>query len=222
MNLKVSLRKMQINKRLIMCKKYLMAASLCFNVLFLYLIYNLGCVQSHFFELKLQKYGFIEMDPTKRADYRAIVSWTNTIEKLNVDVDVVFFGNSITRFSDFQKSFPHLQICNLGYSGDKTQDMIARVDQIKAVRPEKVFLMCGINDVLSCSDEQFERNYKILIDSIRNAVPQAELYLQSILPVNPTMEQGKVFKKHTNKIVRWNEIIRNVADSGGGAFYRFI
>lgn len=205
-----------MNRHRIMCKKYLMVASFCLNVLLTYMVFNLGCVRSHIFELELQKYGFIGVDPTKRADYRAIVGWTNTLEKLDIDVDVVFFGNSITRFSDFQHFFPHVKICNLGYGGDRTQDMIARVGQIKAVKPEKVFLMCGINDVLSCSDEQFERNYKILIDSIRNAVPQAELYLQSILPVNPTMEQGKVFKKHTNKIVRWNEIIRNVADSGGG------
>ena len=204
-------------------KKFVMAVSLFFNIALLYAVYNLGCIQSHYFELKLQEYGFQAVDPTKRADYRAIVGWTNTLEKLNIKVDVVFFGNSITRFSDFQKFFPHVKICNLGYGGDKVQDMIVRVEQIKVINPEKVFLMGGINDILSCSDEQFENNFYNLVDSIRHAVPNAVLYLQSILPVNPKMAQGKVFKEHTNKIVRWNNIICKKANSmGGGIFCGFV
>lgn len=39
-------------------------------------------------------------------DYKARIGWENTIEKLHIDFDVAFFGNSITYGSDFQKAFP--------------------------------------------------------------------------------------------------------------------
>lgn len=45
----------------------------------------------------------MELEDEAHADYWARKGWTNTIEKLHVDLDVSFFGNSITRGSDFQQ-----------------------------------------------------------------------------------------------------------------------
>lgn len=60
-------------------------------------------------------------------------------------VDVVFYGNSITCGSSFQDYFPEVSICNLGYPGDNLDGLTSRSYMIATVKPEKVFVMGGIN-----------------------------------------------------------------------------
>ena len=110
--------------------------------------------------------GLIERKPQDRPDYWCIIGWTNTLEKINIDFDIVFFGNSITRGSSFHEYFSNKKICNLGYPGDNLDGMLLRVNQIKAVNPTKVFIMAGINGLqyqsLSIFDEKYERLVKLI------------------------------------------------------------
>ena len=112
-----------------------------------------------------------------------MASWNNCIEKLDMEVDVVFFGDSETAGGDFQKAFPDVKSINLGYVGEDVKGMLRRVDAIKAVKPKKVFLMAGINGLQQQTMEEFEYWYVALVDTIRESVPEAELYIESILPV---------------------------------------
>lgn len=187
--------------------------SLIGNVLLLAIVIFIGCVKTNYINSKLERIGLIKLEPTIRGDYWSIIGWTNTLEKLHLDVDVVFFGNSITHGSSFEKYFPDLVICNLGYPGDNTEGMLLRVNQIKAVNPEKVFLMAGINGLQTQTEQVFTEKYATLVDSIKQAVPTAKIYLQSILPVNPSMKAGKSFNK--KKIAKCNEIVRKIADQKG-------
>lgn len=157
----------------------------------------------------------MKTDPAKSGDYYCIGGWTNTLEKLHLNVDVVFFGNSITRGSSFEKFFPNVSICNLGYGGDTTVGMTHRAKQIKAVNPEKVFVMEGINGLHIQSESIFTEKYATMVDSIKQAVPEARIYLQSILPINPSMKAGKTFKNKIEKIARFNEIVRTIAGEKG-------
>lgn len=83
-----------------------------------------------------------------------------TAKKINIDADVVFFGNSITKGSDFQQSFPDKTIVNLGYSGDGFPHMLDRIEQVRCVSPNKVFVMAGINGVEHWNNKQFSLYYK--------------------------------------------------------------
>lgn len=191
-------------------KKCLFWISLIGNVLLLAIVIFIGCVKTNYVNSKLEGIGLIKLDPTKRGDYWSIRGWTNTIEKLHLDADVVFFGNSITYDSRFEEYFPNVSICNLGYPGDNTDGMLLRVDQIKAVKPEKVFVMAGINGLHVQTEQIFTEKYQTMVDSIKNAVPTAKIYLQSILPVNPSMKAAKVFNKE--KIAKCNDIVRKIAE----------
>ena len=154
--------------------------------------------------------GVCETKPKDRGDYWCIQGWTNTLRKLGYDADVVFFGNSITRGGNFQDYFPNVKTCNLGYSGDNMDGMMLRMEQIKAVSPEKVFVMAGINGLQYQTESVFEEKYQRMVDSIKSAVPEAEIYLQSILPVN----HSKIQKHHyasNDKIKRANEKISIIA-----------
>ena len=116
-------------------KKCGLWVSLIGNVLLLTVIIFIGCVKTNYINSKLERLGIMKLDPVKRGDYWSIRGWTNTLEKLHLDMDVVFFGNSITCGSSFEKYFPNVKICNLGYPGDNTDGMLLRTKQIKAVNP---------------------------------------------------------------------------------------
>ena len=194
-------------------KKLLLWISLIGNVLLLVVIIFIGCVKTNYINIKLERIGIVKKDPVKRGDYWSIRGWTNTLEKLHLDMDVVFFGNSITCGSSFEKYFPNVKICNLGYPGDNTDGMLLRTGQIKAVNPEKIFIMAGINGLHIQTEKVFTEKYATMVDSIKLAVPTAKIYLQSILPVNPSMKAGKGFSKE--KIARCNELVQKIAEQKG-------
>lgn len=181
--------------------------SLVANVILLVGIYVIG-QKSHFFRKMEIRLGWKEQLPKDRGDYWCILGWTNTLKKLNFDADVVFFGNSITCGSNFQDYFSNIRICNLGYSGDNMDGMMLRIGQIKAVTPEKVFVMAGINGLQNQTEEVFENKYQRMVDSIKSSVPEAVVYLQSILPVNHSMKKGVA---SAAKIRKANEIIAKIA-----------
>ena len=182
--------------------------SLVANVVLLAGIYFIGGVKTNFFRRIGIRMGICEMNPKDRGDYWCIQGWTNTLEKLNYDSDVVFFGNSITRGGSFQNYFPNVKTCNLGYPGDNMDGMMLRVKQIKVVKPEKVFVMAGINGLQMQTIDVFESKYQRMVDSIKSVVPDAAIYLQSILPVNHEMTKGGA---SAEKIKNANAIIKEIA-----------
>lgn len=146
--------------------------------------------------------------PEKEPDYWAVKGWENTIKKLDYDADIVFLGNSITYYGAFNKAFPDKKVVNLGYPGDKINGMMRRIETIKAVSPEKVFVMAGINGLKDMELKTFYEKYKLLVDSIKKAVPDADIYLQSILPVNSSRNTDY---GSNDKIADANKLIKKLA-----------
>lgn len=144
-------------------------------------------------------------------DFWCIQGWSNTLAKMSIDCDICFFGHSQIASSDFRQYFPDKTIVNLGYPGDNLKGMLLRVEQIGFVKPEKVFIMGGVNS-LGYSQEEFEDSYDELIKSIRNEVPQAELYIFNILP----QCNGRYGNVTNNELIRKrNEYILQYAMSEG-------
>ncbi len=160
-------------------------------------------IKSNYFNYILYKLDLVE--DYKREDHWAKIGWTNTLSKLNLESDAVFFGNSITRGSSFHEEFKDKKIVNLGYSGDDIQGMLTRVEQVRCVKPKKVFLMAGINGINSISEKRFRIKYTALVDSMLTVVSPNHLYVQSILPVN------KKYKVDNKLIIKRNEIIKEIA-----------
>ncbi len=155
--------------------------------------------------------GFIKKEVTERPDYHSLLGWENTLAKMNYKADVCFFGNSITFDSDFQKDYPNLRIVNLGYSGDKIDGMLFRYKQIASVKPDKIFIMAGHNDLANTrlTLEKFKTIYNQLIDSIQISNPNSVIYLESILPVNHQMKHDIM---PSDRIIESNRIIKTLAD----------
>lgn len=156
--------------------------SVVLNVALIAALYYVACVKTDFSKRMMAKIMHDVYVP-ERQDGCCVDSWNNCIEKLDMEVDVVFFGDSETAGGDFQKAFPDVKSINLGYIGEDVKGMLRRVDAIAAVKPKKVFLMAGINGLQQQTVDDFAYWYAALVDAIQNAVPEAELYIESILPV---------------------------------------
>lgn len=163
-------------------KKAMIIVSVVLNVVLIAALYYVVCVKTDFSKRMMSKIKHEAYVP-ERVDQDCVNSWNNCIEKLDMEADVVFFGDSETAGGDWQKAFPDVKSINLGYIGEDVKGMLRRVDAIKAVKPKKVFLMAGINGLQQQTIGEFEYWYAALVDAIQTSVPDAELYIESILPV---------------------------------------
>ncbi len=96
---------------------------------------------------------------------------------------VVFFGDSITRGIDFEDQFENIRIVNMGQDGDTLQDLIMRSPMIADADPDQVFLMGGINGMTDDNSAMMLENYRNLLEAVTHEVPDAEIYVQSVLPI---------------------------------------
>lgn len=166
--------------------------------------------RSHVLASALERRGYITLEDSKSSNYWTIVGWRNTIKKMYTEFDIAFFGNSITCGSDFQQFFPDKKIINLGYPGDNLVGMKKRISMLEASNPKKIFIMAGTNDLVHIDTETYKSNYIKLIDGIRNAVPNAQIYVQSVLPTNTDFPNKYAPNK---KVIQANKMIENIADS---------
>ena len=191
-------------------KKMLIILSVVLNVVLIAALYYVVCVKTDFSKRMMAKIKHEAYMP-ERVDQDCVNSWNNCISKLDMEADVVFFGDSETAGGDWQKAFPDVKSINLGYIGEDVKGMLRRVDAIKAVKPKKVFLMAGINGLQQQTMEDFEFWYAALVDAIRNAVPDAELYIESILPVTSYSDYCDNSKiREANTILQRMAIERNI------------
>ena len=190
-------------------KKAFIIVSVALNVVLIAALYYVAVVKTDFSKRMMAKIKHETYVP-EREDDSCVASWNNCILKLDMEVDVVFFGDSETAGGDFQKAFPDVRSINMGYIGEDVKGMLRRVDAIKSVHPKKVFLMAGINGLQQQSLSDFELWYAALVDSIRSAVPDAELYIESILPVTSYSDYCD-----NGKIREANAIVQKVANERG-------
>lgn len=191
-------------------KKVGIIISILLNIVLVMALYYVAFVKTDFSKRMIAKINQEAYVP-ERSDNGCVDSWNNCVKKLDMEVDVVFFGDSHTAGGNWQRAFPVVKSINLGYIGEDVKGMLRRVDAIAAVHPKKVFLMAGINGLKYQSLDDFEFWYAALVDSIRSAVPDAELYIESILPVtsySDYCDNGKI--KEANAIVQKMAVERKI------------
>ena len=145
-----------------------------------------------------------------------LISWELCLKGLKIDSDVCFFGDSLTISGDFVQHFDNKRVCNLGIGGDTVFNMRRRVNMIAATHPKTVFVMGGINDlILGSSVEELLKNYQVLVRGVRELLPDANIYFQSILPINHTLCNKSVGKVKSSSIVSANDGIKKICEEFG-------
>jgi lysophospholipase L1-like esterase len=103
------------------------------------------------------------------------------------NTDIVFLGDSLTEGFDLLKYFGRNDLRNRGMGGNMTDHILYRLEEITNAKPQKVFLMIGINDLYQQQNPDLVFNNIVnILNIIYNETPQSSRYLQSILPVNET------------------------------------
>ena len=127
--------------------------------------------------------GSEESEHVFPAQVHYIAGWDKTLDQLNVDCDVVFMGDSITYKSSFEVEFPDLDICNLSVASDTIKGINYRVGTLETVKPEKVFLMIGINSLKNNNLDECVEDYRALLENIRSR-GDFDLYVMSVTPMS--------------------------------------
>lgn len=111
--------------------------------------------------------------------------------------EIVFLGDSITEGGAWAELFGNPRMINRGISGDVTSGVIFRLNEVTRSHPDKIFLMIGINDLAGGkSVTHIVDNIQTIVKKVKNASPETEIYLQSLLPVNADFPY---FPDHTSK-----------------------
>lgn len=111
--------------------------------------------------------------------------------------EIIFLGNSITDGGEWCELLGNPNVKNRGISGDTTDGVLFRLNEVTRSKPSKVFLLIGINDLSrGVSKDSVFSNICSITKKIRNDSPKTKVYVQSILPVNDSFG---LFKNHTNK-----------------------
>jgi lysophospholipase L1-like esterase len=124
---------------------------------------------------------------------------------------IVFLGDSIIAMENWNVLFRVSHIANMGVSGNTTDNVMARLDGAISSKPQKLFLMIGVNDFLQGRDVAYvEKNYGTILDKIRLESPKTMVYVQSVLPVNnDILKYGQV---DSQKIIDLNSRLKLLAD----------
>lgn len=157
-------------------------------------------------------------------------SWTRVHYKKRVEVfkyeplthnNIVFIGNSITeKGGDWSEKTGIKNISNRGISGDVTDGVLKRMDEIIHFQPKAVFILIGINDLFSLHHQKSERTnieyFKIVPSTdyvaknilkitkiIYQKSPGSKIYVRTILPTRHEYLKDDILK--VNSQLKKNE-----------------
>lgn len=131
---------------------------------------------------------------------------------------IVFLGDSITQ--NFHALNNHPQVINMGISGNRTLDVIERLEKVKEVNPERLFLMIGTNDVMTNNQIWFtdfpihiETTYRFIVKYLINHLQTNDIILLSVLPVSSVkLIDPNQEAKINQEINQLNQFIHALAD----------
>jgi lysophospholipase L1-like esterase len=97
---------------------------------------------------------------------------------------LVFIGDSLTQWGDWEQRFPGYQVTNLGISGETVEGLLARRERIRSQidKPDFIFLMTGINNIAT-GQYDIIPSYREIVLNLTTWYKQSIVVVQSLLPV---------------------------------------
>ena len=108
------------------------------------------------------------------------------------DIDVVFLGDSITQGwegagkAEWQKHFAPLKAANFGFSGDRTEHVLWRLNngEMTGLNAKAVVMMIGTNNIGhgSSNSAQTAEGIRAIISKLKSGLPKAKILLLAVFP----------------------------------------
>ena len=114
-----------------------------------------------------------------------------TVQATRGRCDVLLVGDSITiQWGDsWNKHFPELKAVNIGVGGDKTQNVLWRLDHggVEGLKPQAIVLMIGNNNMFFTPETGIEAaalGIQMCVRNLREKFPGAAIVVAKILPAH--------------------------------------
>jgi lysophospholipase L1-like esterase len=140
------------------------------------------------YQQKIQR--ALHMEPINTAitlddnTYNIRKSMFYTVTNAKEQNKIVFLGDSLTQNCNWDELFQNQNIINRGIMSDTTKGVLERLDDIIKLKPKKIFLMIGINDLHDKSIDVVSENYSKILSVLEKKLPGTKIYVQSVLPIN--------------------------------------
>jgi len=122
------------------------------------------------------------------------------VEARKHEIDLVLIGDSITHFMNdrapgiIQQTFPGVQHLNLGFSADKTENVLWRLQhgEIDGLSPKLTMIMIGTNNTGHRQDpaEVTVQGIKQIVDEVCRRMPRTKVLLVSVFPRGATPDDA--------------------------------
>ncbi len=180
---------------------------------------------------EMQEFAAELFEEMSQRDKRDKVERYRRLNKSVREGQILFVGSSLMEQFPVNELLMDLKlpltIYNRGVGGFTTEELAKVLDVcVYELKPRHIFINIGTNDLngpeyqLSSLIQRYER----ILNSIREHLPRAGLYLLAYYPVNPTVGEKEpfmreVFKYRTNQKIREaNEAVKKLAQRQSAAF----
>ena len=126
---------------------------------------------------------------------------------------IVFLGDSITSRCDLDKYFPNY---NSGIAGNMTKDILDNMEnRVFVCNPTKVFILIGTNDLVysGLDNDGIKNNIEEIINKIYEKNSNTKIYLESIYPVNNSLNKEIVETRTNDNIKDLNNKIEKICNN---------
>lgn len=152
----------------------------------------------------------------QKCEVKTIVKKESNLLKVTDEIrkkeNILFLGDSITDFYPIDSIFNDLPIVKSGISGYTTQDILDQMDSmVYQYNPTSVFLLIGTNDIMYDGEEKKEetiQKIEKIIENIQKNRKSAKIYLESIYPVNKSLNESMVRDRKNTIIQEMNEELK--------------
>ncbi len=134
------------------------------------------------------------------------------------DSDLAMIGDSITHGWNgelWEKNFGKYKPMNLGFSGDRTQHVLWRLQngELNRVHPKVAVIMIGTNNIGGNSPAQIAEGIGSIIDWLHTNQRQAKIVLHAIFPRSPNPDNWP-----RRKVEDTNRLLEPLAQQKGAIF----
>ena len=113
------------------------------------------------------------------------------------NVDMILIGDSITHGFDWEgrpvweEYYAHRNAVNMGFSGDRTQHVLWRLENghLDGISPKLAMVMIGTNNHRDNTSEEIAEGVKAIIAKLRATVPDTRILLLAIFPRTDVEEE---------------------------------
>ena len=139
---------------------------------------------------------------------------------------IVFLGDSVIEGINWTEFYDNLDIRNRGIGGDWTGGVLSRLDEILDLEPRKIFIYLGGNDLYHKYEyknkrnterdiEKIIENYKKILVSISDRLPQTKIYIISSIPLNHSWKYVVVTDEEIRAL---NDRLKQLSKESGGIY----